>query len=151
MVSSLLSPDPPAVELGRMPQRWADQQQLLERQHARLDSLLLTLIEQHAAAAPVSEALEVAEQHACRHLLWTLRLHLRLEERWLARWGVLCPGHRANHRDVACAALADFQRLGAERAGRLTVLRGLHGWFLQHQAGPDAGAYALAARAAAAA
>ena len=150
MASSLLAPDPPAVSGWRMPRYWPDQRRLLEQQHARLDSLLLTLVEQHAAAAPMSEVLEAAEGLACRRLLWALRLHLRLEERWLARWAVLCPGHLANHRDVSRAALVDFQRLGGQRAGRLEVLRGLQSWFVQHQAGPDANAYALAASSASA-
>lgn len=147
MVSSLLAPDPPQAQSWRMPRRWADQQGLLERQHAHLEELLSSLIEQHAASEPESEVLRTFEESACRRLLWDLCLHLRLEERWLARWGVLCPGHRAAHREVSMAALADFQQAGADRVRRLAVLRGLLGWFLQHQAGPDARAYALAASA----
>ena len=149
MAASLLAPDPPAVAPWRMPRRWADQQLLLERQHARLEALLAELVAQHAAAELPSGLQGAAEIGACRRLLWDLRLHLRLEERWLARWGVLCPGHQANHRAVAQAALADLQRARANRCERLRVLQGLQGWFLQHQAGPDATAYALAARAAA--
>lgn len=153
MASSLLASEVSAwsavVGSGRLPSRWAEQQPLLERQHARLEALISTLIEQHAATGPLSEVAEVADELACRRLLWTLRLHLRLEERWLGQWGVLCPGHLANHRAVAQAALADFRRCRRDRAGRLAVLRGLHGWFLQHQAGPDAMAYGLAAQAAA--
>ena len=153
MASSLLAPEASAgsavVRSGRLPRSWAEQQPLLERQHARLEALLSTLIEQHAAARPACELHDAAEELTCRHLLWMLRLHLRLEERWLGQWGVLCPGHQANHRAVAQAALADFQRCRGDRAGRLAVLRGLHGWFLQHQAGPDAIAYGLATQAAA--
>lgn len=134
------------------PRRWAEQEPLLERQHGRLEALLSALIEQHRQplAAELLETSELGEQLACRRLLWDLRLHLRLEERWLAAADVLCPGHRASHQDAARQGLADFCGCGAAGAGsrqaRLTWLQLLQAWFSAHREGPDAMAYGQARR-----
>ncbi|MCU0529919.1 MAG: hypothetical protein MUD04_10620 [Cyanobium sp. Prado107] len=128
------------------PRPWQEQEPLLERQHARLEALLTTLLQEHIQPLP-PERLELsdqAEQLACRRLLWDLRLHLRLEERWLERWGALCPGHRSNHREAAQAAIAGFVSRAGSRRGRLAWLQELNGWFAAHRQGPDAMAYALA-------
>jgi hypothetical protein len=125
---------------SRWPRRWAQQEALLERQHDRLEALLASLIEQHLEplALELLAPSDQAEQLACRRLLWDLRLHLRLEERWLGASGALCPGHRGGHQDAARAALAQFCRSGGSRRARLAWLQELQGWFAAHRRGPDA-------------
>jgi hemerythrin len=137
---------PAAGPGGGWPRRWAQQEPLLERQHDRLEALLASLIEQHRQplAAEVLAPTDQAEQRACRRLLWDLRLHLRLEERWLEAAGALCPGHRGGHQEAARAALAQFCRGSGSRRARLAWLQDLQGWFAAHRRGPDAMAYALA-------
>lgn len=128
------------------PRAWAQQEPLLERQHDRLEALLASLIEQHLEplAPELLAPSDQAEQLACRRLLWDLRLHLRLDERWLGAAGALCPGHRGGHQDAARAALAQFCRSSGSRRARLAWLQELQGWFTAHRRGPDAMAYALA-------
>jgi hypothetical protein len=128
------------------PRRWTQQEPLLERQHDRLEALLASLIEQHLEplAPKLLAPSDQAEQLACRRLLWDLRLHLRLEERWLGAAGALCPGHREGHQEAGRAALARFCRNGGSRRARLAWLQELQGWFAAHRQGPDAMAYALA-------
>ncbi len=130
------------------PRSWSEQEPLLERQHDHLEALLAALIEQHrqSLAAELLEASELGEQLACRRLLWDLRLHLRLEERWLAAAAALCSGHRANHQDAARQALADYCRGSGSRRARLAWLQQLQAWFVAHRQGADAMAYGLARR-----
>jgi hypothetical protein len=130
------------------PRIWSEQEPLLERQHDRLEALLAALIEQHRQplAAELLEASELGEQLACRRLLWDLRLHLRLEERWLAAAAALCAGHRANHQDAARQALEGYCRGSGSRRARLAWLQQLQAWFVAHRQGPDAMAYGLARR-----
>jgi hemerythrin len=80
-------------------------------------------------------------------LIWALRLHLRLEERWLKRHGCLCPGHRGAHRDVLAQACADLMRTTGDRQGRFAWLQELQQWLIGHCQGPDATAYAAASTA----
>lgn len=135
-----------AVAAPAWPRRWPDQHPLLERQHDRLEALLLELVQLHALDGPAWSGPETAAAEAsCRRWLWDLRLHLRLEERWLADHGCLCPGHRAAHRDGLTAALSGFQRCGGDRPARLDWLTALQAWFGEHRQGPDAMAYGLAA------
>lgn len=124
-----------------MPRLWSHQRPLLERQHDRLEAHLAALIAQHrvaGAAAPEEQ------QQGCRRLLRQLRLHLRLEERWLRAHGLLCPGHRSGHQAALQAASEQWQRQGCEQEGRLALLESLQDWFQQHLQGPDAVAYGLA-------
>lgn len=81
------------------PRQWSEQEPLLERQHERLEALLPALIELHRQplAAELMEANELGEQLVCRRLLWDLRLHLRLGERWLA-WLQQLQGWFSAHR-----------------------------------------------------
>lgn len=151
----LQSPDPsPGEPSGfRWPRQWAEQVQLLERQHDRLEALLAELVALYrqppGAAGPAgTPAVELAQDLSCRRLLWQLRLHLRLEERWLEPWGCLCPGHRAGHREAARAAFEGYRQAGADRSARLAWLIDIQTWFDRHRAGPDASAYALASAAA---
>lgn len=147
-VSSAPPAAPPAAPLapGRWPRHWLEQEPLLERQHDRLEALLATLIAQHSQPLP-PERLDLedrVEQLACRRLLWDLRLHLRLEERWLEAAGALCPGHRSGHQEAARQALGQFCRGSGSRRARLAWLQQLQGWFAGHRRGPDAVAYGLA-------
>lgn len=135
---------PPLPVSWRMLRRWSDQRPLLECQHARLEAQLAALIAQHRDPGSSSAA---EQQLGCRSLLRALRLHLRLEERWLQAHGLLCPGHRGSHQAAFEAATAQWQCHGDERSGRLALLEGLQVWFLQHLQGPDALAYALASDA----
>lgn len=144
-VSSGAAQAPPLAPRS-WPSQWREREPLLERQHGRLEALLATLIEQHRQplAAELLEVSDLGEQLACRRLLWDLRLHLRLEERWLAAAAALCPGHRASHREAAGQALAEYGRSAASRRARLAWLQQLHAWFAAHRQGPDAMAYGLA-------
>ncbi|MBM5826284.1 MAG: hypothetical protein FJ054_13235 [Cyanobacteria bacterium M_surface_10_m2_119] len=137
---------PDQAQRRRWPRAWEQREVLLERQHDRLETLLSCLIEQHRQplAAEILAPTDQAEQRACRRLLWDLRLHLRLEERWLEAAGALCPGHRGGHQEAARAALAQFCRGSGSRRARLAWLQDLQGWFAAHRRGPDAMAYALA-------
>lgn len=128
------------------PHHWLQQEPLLERQHDRLESLLHGLLQQHREPVAVEHLAltDQAEQLACRRLLWDLRLHLRLEERWLETAGALCPGHRGGHREAARAAMAQFCHSSGSRRARLAWLQELNSWFTAHRLGPDALAYALA-------
>lgn len=133
----------------RWPSTWAERERLLERQHDRLEALLNDLLVLHQPQRPHWSAAEAkACDGLCRRLLWHLRLHLRLEERWLAAQGCLCPGHRAAHADAARGAIRGLLASSADRSARRAWLQDLRGWFAAHRAGPDALVYA-AARAAA--
>lgn len=147
-----LDPVPPA----RWPRHWTEREDLLEAQHDRLAALLVALIEHHELSqtseaispGPTStingQALSIAGDLGCSRLLWQLRLHLRLEERWLAQSHCLCPGHRAAHRQAASDALEGYQHARIESTTRLTWLRELQTWFDDHRKGIDARAYAQA-------
>ena len=76
-----------------MPRQWAQQSQLLERQHDRLEALLDDLIDRHAIADACRSLQQLAlDQRDCQLLLRKLGLHLRLEERWLSQLHSLCGG-----------------------------------------------------------
>ncbi len=113
------------------PRLWSERSRLLERQHSRIEALLDQLIDGEASTA------------GCRQLVRALGLHLRLEERWLAEVGCLCPGHRYSHRQAA--ELAGCTPAGS--AERLGWLLDLQEWFHLHRHGADAVAYARAAAA----
>ena len=135
-----------AVGLRRWPRFWSEREPLLELQHDRLEAQLAELIAAHRDGVPAWTAAEACALDAsCRRLLWDLRLHLRLEERWLDQAGCLCPGHRAVHADAASAAIGGYGRSCGDRAARTRWLLDLRAWFLAHRAGPDATAYAGAA------
>lgn len=140
------APLPEPALRRRWPRAWEQREVLLERQHDRLEALLASLIEQHRQplAAERLAPTDQAEQLACRRLLWDLRLHLRLEERWLEAAAALCPGHRSSHQEAARSALGQFCQGGGSRRARLAWLQELQGWFGAHRRGPDAMAYALA-------
>lgn len=122
---------------------WSEREPLLELQHDRLEALLAELIAVHRDGAPAWTPAEAqAWDAACRRLLWDLRLHLRLEERWLQQCGCLCSGHRAAHADAASAAVSGYGLSRGDRAARARWLLDLRVWFLAHRAGPDATAYA---------
>ena len=125
--------------------QWPQQRALLERQHARLEQALKSVIGSHRATASELDAQrEQRQQRDCQRLLKDLRLHLRLEERWLQQHGCLCGGHRDAHQRTARQATADLQAAGEHPQRRLQVLEGIQQWFDQHRHGPDAMAYALA-------
>jgi hemerythrin len=135
----------PKARPAPWPRVWVDQAALLERQHDRLEACLLELLQRHGPERPAWGAADaLALEGACRRLLWDLRLHLRLEERWLRAQGCLCPGHRSAHRDALQAALSGFLHASGDRQGRYFWLQALQSWFLDHRQGADAHAYALA-------
>jgi hypothetical protein len=125
-----------------MPRQWAQQSQLLERQHDHLEALLDDLIERHAIADQDRSPWQMQQdQRDCGELLRNLVLHLRLEERWLTRLNSFCGGHRSSHRQAARLA-ADGWAVGQDlRAARLPWLMDLQDWFHQHRHGADAIAY----------
>ena len=139
---------PPAERrrTARWPRDWPSQCALLERQHDQLESLLEVLLHDHLCA---DDAIELALRQACRRLLWDLRLHLRLEERWLQSRGCLCPGHKQAHREVAIQTTATLMALEHDRQQRLALLESIQTWFVAHRRGPDALAYSRAAQSSA--
>lgn len=139
-------PLPPAAAPAVWPLQWPQREGLLERQHDRLEALLDDLVDRHCLADEERSALELlADSRDCLLLVRGLRLHLRLEERWLAQCGCLCPGHRAAHCEAVAAATADWEVAETLRAARLPWLMELQQWFHGHRHGPDALAYARAA------
>ncbi|MCP9891996.1 hypothetical protein KBY57_13170 [Cyanobium sp. Aljojuca 7D2] len=139
-------PLPPAAAPAMWPLQWPQREGLLERQHDRLEALLDDLVDRHCLADKERSALELlADRRDCLLLVRGLRLHLRLEERWLAQRGCLCPGHRAAHCEAVAAAAAGWEVAETLRAARLPWLMELQQWFHGHRHGPDALAYARAA------
>ncbi len=128
---------------GRWPGSWPEREALLERQHQILGDRIAELILVLLCGAEEADA---PSELDCgnTHLLRQLRLHLRLEERWLSACGCLCPGHRAIHQLVARDAEAGLKQAGSDRLQQLIWLRGLQAWLLEHTDGPDTHAYALA-------
>jgi hypothetical protein len=154
MPALLLAPRVPRPSAAAVPwpRRWPDQRNLLERQHDRLEGLLADAIECHCRQEKDLDAAEFAiEQASCARLLRLLSLHLRLEERWLARWGCLCAGHGASHRQVAREASEAWRQNGHLHLARLQWLMDLQVWFHHHRHGTDAIAYARASHSARAA
>ena len=139
-------PLPPSAAPAVWPLQWPQREGLLERQHDRLEALLEDLVDRHCLADEERSALELlADRRDCLLLVRGLRLHLRLEERWLAQCGCLCPGHRAAHCEAVAAAAAGWEVAETLRAARLPWLMELQQWFHGHRHGPDALAYARAA------
>ncbi len=131
----------------RWPRQWSEQSALLERQHARIERLLDLLTDRYALPAEGSSAAALRNQaQGCRSLVRLLRLHLRLEERWLAERGALCPGHRAAHGQATVLALDGLESTALLRPARLAWLMDLQEWFTHHRHGPDAIAYARVAQ-----
>ena len=127
------------------PRDWAEQETLLERQHDRLEACLQELLQRHGEDQPAWSGTDaLVLDGACRRLLWDLRLHLRLEERWLRARGCFCHGHGNAHREGMQAAIAGFQHAKGDRQLCHHWLLALQSWFLNHRHGADAHAYALA-------
>jgi hemerythrin len=148
MTASLLRPPtqlttPP--HRNPWPRLWSDQRRLLERQHDRIEQQLITLIQWHRPEALAWSPEEAAAcDHAARILVENLKLHLRLEERWLDSWGCFCHGHRLAHRHASAAAQEGWLGCGRDRDRRLAWLEGLRTWFVAHRDGADARDYSLA-------
>jgi len=147
--TSLTAANPPSAPPSRRwPRDWPSQQQLLERQHGRLEDLLNSLIAEARTMGPLATAIGVPwDALDCRRLQRALGLHLRLEERWLAHWDCLDAGHRASHRLARTAALRADPCIGdtdANPTSYLKWLQGLQEWFLVHRDGADAIAYSRA-------
>ena len=139
-------PLPPSAAPAVWPLQWPQREGLLERQHDRLEALLDDLVDRHCLADEERSALQLlADRRDGLLLVRGLRLHLRLEERWLAQCGCLCPGHRAAHCEAVAAAAAGWEVAETLRAARLPWLMELQQWFHGHRHGPDALAYARAA------
>jgi acetate kinase len=75
-----------------MSRAWEQKEALLEQQHNQLEQGLEDLI------AGGSEPSHLPQM---MHLIQKLKLHLRLEERWLSEAGCLCQGHRLSHGAIA--------------------------------------------------
>ncbi|WP_398325138.1 hypothetical protein [Vulcanococcus sp.] len=142
---AVLLADPVYAKPWLWPRRWVDQEPLLERQHDELEAYLAELLWLHGPMQPAWTAAEaLAIERGCRRLIWDLRLHLRLEERWLSAQGCLCPGHRGVHLQAIEAAKAALLETSGDRQARLRWLLELQRWFTNHRHGPDATAYAIA-------
>ena len=127
------------------PRHWTAQERLLERQHDRLETQLASLLHQHRPDQPAwDDAQSLNADRRTRRLLWDLRLHLRLEERWLSAQGCLASSHRQAHREASGLALSGFLQSIGDRQARHQWLSQLQSWFNSHRHGADAGAYARA-------
>ena len=141
MAASVLAP----ITARPWPRQWSEQEPLLEAQHDRLEAQLHELLRLHDTDIPPgSQAERLALDLAFRRLLWDLRLHLRLEERWLGQRACLCSAHRQAHADAARLALEGYGISAGDRQARRGWLVELHSWFSSHRNGPDRNAYALA-------
>ncbi|MFM7676161.1 MAG: hypothetical protein ACKO5F_11395 [Synechococcus sp.] len=126
-----------------LPRNWPEQQALLERQHLRLARQIEQLLREHTApAGEPDHAAGERQRSASWRMLHAVRLHLRLEERWLSHHGALSPQHRRAHREAVLLAMAALHRSGSDRASRLEVLLTLQGWHESHGQSTDALAYA---------
>ena len=142
---AVLLAEPVGAKPWSWPLRWADQEPLLERQHDGLEAYLAELLWLHGPMQPAWTAAEaLAIERGCRRLIWDLRLHLRLEERWLSAQGCLCPGHRGVHLRAVKDAKAALLETTGDRPARLRWLLQLQSWFTNHRHGPDATAYTIA-------
>lgn len=142
---AVLLAEPVRAKPWSWPRRWADQEPLLERQHDGLEAYLAELLWLHGPMQPAWTAAEaLAIERGCRRLIWDLRLHLRLEERWLSAQGCLCPGHRGAHLQAVEAVKAALLETSGDRQARLRWLLELQSWFTNHRHGPDATAYGIA-------
>ncbi len=142
---AVLLAEPVRAKPWLWPRRWVDQEPLLERQHDGLEAYLTELLCLHGPMQPAwTAAKALALERGCRRLIWDLRLHLRLEERWLSAQGCLCPGHRGVHLQAIEAAKAALLKTSGDRQARLRWLLELQSWFANHRHGPDATAYAIA-------
>jgi hypothetical protein len=142
---AVLLAEPVRAKPWLWPRRWVDQEHLLERQHDGLEAYLAELLWLHGPMQPPWTAAEaLAIERGCRRLIWDLRLHLRLEERWLSAQGCLCPGHRGVHLQAVNDAKAALLETSGDRQARLRWLLALQSWFTNHRHGPDATAYGIA-------
>lgn len=113
--------DPGRAWCGCRSRTWPEREVGLERRHERPQALLADPERSYAVTVPAGPALDrLACERACRRLLWQLRLHLRLEERWRTAAGCLClcPGHRAAHADVA---FGGFNASASDHATRSSI------------------------------
>ena len=139
MSSSHASPRSP------WPKKWSVQELFLAKQHARLEVYLDELL---MAYRSKSFAWNINQGSAyeglCRRLLWDLKLHQRLEERWLIQHDSLCPGHKADHQEFIHSAFVSCARTSEDQEARFYWLADLKEWLVAHQSGPDAYDYSLA-------
>ena len=130
------------------PRSWSQQQPLLDFQHDRLAVFIQELLQVHDVKAhgwSLEEALAV--EAACRRLLWDLKLHLRLEERWLSQSHCFQPSHRVVHGEALKRLTEGLKGSAGDRLGRRRWLEELRGWLVVHSQGTDAIAYGKAAAA----
>ena len=125
--------------------QWSIQELFLVEQHARLEVILDELL---MAYRSESFAWNLAQasfyEGLCRRLLWDLKLHQRLEERWLIQHDSLCSGHQADHQTFVNAALINCVRTAQDKEARFYWLADLRKWLVAHKSGPDAYDYSLA-------
>ena len=124
---------------------WSVQELFLAKQHARLEAYLDELLMAYKSKSFAWNVVQVsAYEGLCRRLLWDLKLHQRLEERWLIQHESLCPGHQAEHRESIHAAFINCARTAEDQKARFYWLADLKEWLVAHQSGPDAYDYSLA-------
>ena len=118
-----------------MPRAWEQKEALLEQQHNQLEQGLEDLI------AGGSEPSHLPQM---MHLIQKLKLHLRLEERWLSEASCLCQGHRLSHQELLGSIEQQLPQCLNHGGLRLNLLMDVQQWFYQHRHGADAIAYARA-------
>ena len=139
MPSSRASPRNP------WPKEWSAQELILAKQHARIEVYLDELL---MAYKSKSFAWDVAKKSAyeglCKRLLWNLKLHQRLEERWLTQHGCLSPAHRDDHQIIFRTAFISCCKTANDPEDRLTWLNNLREGLSRHMFVSDAYDYSIA-------
>lgn len=118
-----------------MPRAWEQKAALLEQQHNRLEQGLEYLIDCGAGQSLLPQMMQIIQK---------LKLHLRLEERWLSEAGCLCPGHRLSHQELLVSIEQQLPQCLNQESLRLNLLMDVQLWFFRHRHGADATAYARA-------
>ncbi len=134
-----------AMSRRAWPKSWSKQELLLRAQHARLESAfaeLLTFYRSYSSSVTEPEAF--AYEGLCRRLLWWLKLHQRLEERWLKKHDCLSTGHQADHQELLQTAFVDYCKTANNPKFRFAWLNNLQTSLSGHIFSTDAYDYSFA-------
>ena len=127
------------------PKSWSKQELLLRAQHARLESAFAEVLAFYRSySSSVTEPEAFAYEGLCRRLLWWLKLHQRLEERWLKKHDCLSTGHQADHQELLQTAFVDYCKTANNPKFRFAWLNNLQTSLSGHIFSTDAYDYSFA-------
>jgi len=132
------------MSVNVIPKLWTTQQIMLSVQHARLESQLSELLLFYGPKFSPSKHFEVVYESLCRRLLWGVKIHQRLEERWLTQHGCLSPAHRDDHQIIFRTAFISCCKTANDPEDRLTWLNNLREGLSRHMLVSDAYDYSIA-------